>query len=559
MISIYQKKVTLNFTLLTAFICVSILLLPYIVRAENQVGLSLSVTPTLFQMSAIPQQSWSSGVKVINNNKHPITVYAQVVNFAPQGEAGEGKFLPVFEKATEGTTLAEWITLSKDPITIAPEQSYTIPFSVHVPGNAAPGGHFAAILIGTKPPDVAGAVKVATSQIVTSLFFVRIAGDVVENGVVREFRTTHSFVDTPHADFEVRFENKGNVHIQPQGEIVITNMWGKERGIIPINQQTHFGNVLPKSIRKFDFSWTGEESFSDIGRYKAILTLAYGEDERKFETSITYFYVVPVKATLIVLGILLAFILLVRWSIKVYVRRMLFLAGFDDMIAPLSSKRRVFIQEGDVRIVKGAALKAPVEQGLTDFKLKFAGAAKFLGKFKAVLNFVFEYKKFFASFIGLVLFLVCLTIFLYQVHVSQRDYEIVIDNKDTKTKLSSEEILYQKSQETHKNDTLLVSPKISDQKFDLVLVNSSETPGKAAELERVLEKKSYVISDLRSEFGDSKKHSVIIYDVSLQHEAVTLSKELGNMLLSASPASTSTATSTRPVITVYIGNDFSAL
>jgi hypothetical protein len=57
-------------------------------------GLSLSVTPTLFQMSAVAGQSWSSGVKVINNNPHELTVYAQVVNFAPQGESGEGKLIP---------------------------------------------------------------------------------------------------------------------------------------------------------------------------------------------------------------------------------------------------------------------------------------------------------------------------------------------------------------------------------------------------------------------------------------------------------------------------------
>ena len=255
MISIYLKRINRRISFFC--FCVGlVLLLPTLMYAQS--GLSLSVTPTLFEMSAVPSQTWNSSVKIINNNKTDITVYAQVVNFAPQGEQGEGKFLPVFEKATEGSTLAEWISISSEPILIEPEKSFSIPFTVSVPQNAAPGGHFAAILIGTKPPKTDGSIKVQTSQIVTSLFFVKIAGDVKEEGTVREFRVVNSFVDTPKANFEVRFENKGNVHLQPQGEIVITNMWGKERGIIPIsekdcspsqensNLRILFGNTLPK-------------------------------------------------------------------------------------------------------------------------------------------------------------------------------------------------------------------------------------------------------------------------------------------------------------------------
>ena len=71
---------------------------------------------------------------------------------------------------------------------------------------------------------------------------------------------------------------------------------------IPINAQTHFGNVLPNSIRKFEFTWKGEQSLSDIGRYKAVVTLGYGIEGRKFQSSATYFWVIPVKSVLMVLG-----------------------------------------------------------------------------------------------------------------------------------------------------------------------------------------------------------------------------------------------------------------
>ena len=105
------------------------------------------------------------------------------------------------------------------------------------------------------------------SSFVSSLLFVNIKGDVVESGRIREFSTSQSLYQTPNVDFSVRFENTGNTHVHPQGEVTIYNMWGKERGQVMINNQDDdFGNVLPQSIRRFQFSWSGEQSLFDMAR-----------------------------------------------------------------------------------------------------------------------------------------------------------------------------------------------------------------------------------------------------------------------------------------------------
>lgn len=543
---IYQKRMNRLRNTLLLFSLVLYAIVP--VRAFSQSeGLSLSVSPTLFQMSAVPEQLWNSGVKVINNNPHELTVYAQVVNFAPQGETGQGKFLPVFEKATEGTTLAEWVAITSEPIVIEAEKSATIPFTVSVPKDAAPGGHFAAIMVGTKPPESSSVVRVSTSQIVTSLFFVRIAGDVIEDGSIREFRLQDTFVDSPKAEFEVRFENKGNVHLQPQGEIVITNMWGKERGVIPINHQTHFGNVLPTSIRKFEFSWKGEQSFSDIGRYKAVLTLAYGTEERKFETTTDYFYVIPVKATLFVFTVFTAFVLLLRWSINAYIRKMLVLSGIDPHEHTMRQVHRSFEREGDVRIVRRSSVQAPLAVGFLDFKNRLMHAGALLQKMQAVFLFIRAYKFFFFSTLGLLCFFILIVIFFIDVQKEQRDYEVVIENPDTSITLSSEEIMYDsENEQSLKNNS-------KNQHFDLILKNSSTVPGAAARLQPVIEGYGYTVSDLQSDFEETKKRSVIVYSPELGEEALTLSQKLGGILLSADTSTTSTAT--RATVTLYIGDD----
>jgi hypothetical protein len=510
-------------------------------------GLSISVTPTLFEMSAIPLQAWSSSIKVINNNEQDLTVYASVVNFAPQGETGQGKFLPVFEEFTEGKTLAEWITVSEEAYVIPRESSMAVPLTVNIPEDASPGGHYAAIMIGTRPLDSEKTTQVKTSQIVTSLFFVRVAGDVIEKGVVRTFRVEDSFVESPEVDFQVRFENKGNVHLQPQGDIEITNMWGKERGIVPINHQTHFGNVLPESIREFNFTWKGEQSITDIGRYKAVLTLAYGQDVRNFVTQSTFFWVIPVKAVLIVLGSLAAIILLFTWSIRMYVRKMLSLSGVKEYI-PRS--RRV-IMENDVVIEKHTSVRAPLVTGIADLRSRLQLTYAFKDTSLMLLQFIGNYKKFFISLVLLIIAFMSVWYYFAEVTVSQKDYEVTIENPDSSVVLSSEEIMYEKRIESEVIET--IPSQEVNKNFDIVLINSSDTPGVAADLQTELEGLGYRIDSLKSDFEKSKTRTVIVYDTILQDDALLLSKELNGALLSARPDTEGVESAS---ISIFIGNEY---
>ncbi len=288
---------------------------------RNQLG--FTVVPPYFQLGLNPGEQWSSSIKVVNPNTYPLTLYATVMNFAPVGEEGRGQLEPV---AGNGVVddLAGWIDVQQTPIKLDPQQSKDVPFSVHVPADAQPGGHYAAILIGNQPqttqvPDS----NITVSSYISSLFFLRVNGNVVEAGDIREFMTARQLYQTPAAQFVLRFENSGNVHIQPQGEINIYNMWGKQRGKISVNQKTAFGYVLPQTVRKFVFDWQGESNVFDAGKYKAVATLSFGQQARQNVTYTAYFWVIPVKPLAATLGLFLLLAGLVVWGIKAYIRRAL--------------------------------------------------------------------------------------------------------------------------------------------------------------------------------------------------------------------------------------------
>ena len=111
--------------------------------SEAQERLSFSVSPTIFDMTANPGQSWRSTVRIINANPYDLTVYVDVVNFVPKGEGGVPRFIPKEESDELSTSLAHWIT-SEPSMTIPAEKTVEFPFTITLPDNASPGGHFAA-------------------------------------------------------------------------------------------------------------------------------------------------------------------------------------------------------------------------------------------------------------------------------------------------------------------------------------------------------------------------------------------------------------------------------
>lgn len=409
----------------------------------------LSVTPPLFQISTLPGDVWQSSVKVVNGNPYPLIVYAEVVNFEPVGEGGQGKFTPIPKDSTSKTTLADWVVINGGPIEIPPEQTTDVTFFADVPKSAAPGGHYAAIMISTEEPKGNGEFAVLASQAVTSLLFLRVEGDVDEKGDIREFSLRDSFLNTPTAEFILRFENKGNVHLQPRGDIIISNMWGTERGTIPINYQTQYGNVLPKSIRNFSFSWSSDFKVTDIGRYKAEVTLGYGSDGIKSVSAVAYFWVIPVKWTLITIGVCAFIIWLIVLMIRAYVRRMLELAGVpvhmqgdrDTVITQPPAPQ----QKSENRTLKYSTVSAPIRDGVLDLRNRFTATEEEVSKTEMAVNFVLQYKKFFLSVLALIGIAVAVSLYVGSATEGGKAYEVIIDQGDSTTTLTDKDILELKS------------------------------------------------------------------------------------------------------------------
>lgn len=399
------------------------------VLAHAQAGsMSVSVTPPLIQLTIGPGETWSSTLKVVNNNAIEATYFASVVDFSAEGENGQGTFSPLIRKgplSSNSYSLASWLLLASTSVSVPPGKSAELPFTVNVPVDAEPGGHYAAVLIGTDP----GAIQLQgptmrIASYVSSLIFVKIRGETVEQGRIREFRTSESQYESPAADFILRFENTGTTHVKPQGDIVIYNMWGKKRGELQVNDDSgNFGNVLPHSTRKFTFTWVGESDFLDIGRYSAVTTLTYGDDGRQNVSATTYFWIVPTAPVAVGLISIAVILGLLSWLIRRYIRRALELERGRLGIAsdtPVPAAAHVSF----------AALAEPVREGVVDLRRTVAGtsstveAAAHTPRPLTFIQFVRKYALFFLFLIALSVTALSIAYYAHTVSVSSRNFQI---------------------------------------------------------------------------------------------------------------------------------------
>ena len=539
MISTFKK---INITLFLGV--VALVFLPG--HAFAQQSVSYTVSPTIFDMTANPGQTFRSTLRIINTNKFELHVYIDINNFVPKGDDGVPEFLPLDKNSSNKTLLAEWIESDRE-LVIGAEQTMELPLIINVPSDASPGGHFAAVMVGTRPPaDGQKETRVQTSQAISSLIFLRVTGDITEISSIRSFRTSSYFLSKPEATFEVRIENKGNVHLQPQGEIKIFNMWGQERGVIPINQQTLFGNVLPNSVRKFVFTWSSEWSFSDIGRYTAVATLAYGVDTRQFMTANTAFWIIPWKILLAFIIVIGGFMSLVSWAIKAYVRRMLVLAGVTPermqalSVAETKGKPKTKKNIEETVKEKTKRITAPIEAGILDLRSKLQGRNNFKARFEAVVTFVKIYWKFFVVFAALLVFIALLVWFFKGAFGPARDYTVRLESEGREVTITADT--------PASTTTNPVSAEASTTAISII--NRSGKEELTKKVSDILTAQGYTPNSTANDFGSPEEKTVIVYDAKDVDKAFAISKLLGKALLSAYSDK-----NTHNEIIIYIGKD----
>ena len=288
-------------------------------------GQALEIAPPVVTLSADPGKTLQVPINLRDISSGNLIVSNEINDFVAAGEDGTPKILMNDDNIDNPYSLRGWISPIAS-INLAPHQIKTITVTIKVPKNATPGGHYGVIRF-TANPEELHTTGVSLSASLGSLILINVSGKTTEQLSLIDFtaskggKSSSVFEATP-ITFTERIKNSGNVYEAPTGQIVITDMYGKQIGAVNINLQAR--NILPQSTRKFDGaldeSVLGNKHL--FGHYTAKLHMTYGSEKKSLDSTIA-FWVVPYKLIITAIVALVIAFFFLRNTIRRYNRRII--------------------------------------------------------------------------------------------------------------------------------------------------------------------------------------------------------------------------------------------
>lgn len=267
----------------------------------------LSAIPPRLEVTVKPDAVSSQVIKVRNESKENKTIEVSIKDFIVQDNKGTPTIIDETEKNNRWSASA-WIQVSPSTVKLKPGETKSLTLTVMPPKDALPGGHYA-MVVHSPDKDVTFSTEGTGSSVQTNvgtLVYVTIPGDITQNAKVTNFSTT-SFSEFGPVDLKTSIKNLSDIHINPKGQITVTNMFGLETAKLQLEDL----NIFPNLSRSYENTLNKKWLF---GRYKAELSAAYGTAGGAL-TAAVFFWVIPWRL-LILIGTAIAIIVVIILVIK---------------------------------------------------------------------------------------------------------------------------------------------------------------------------------------------------------------------------------------------------
>lgn len=286
-----------------------------------------SVSPLLIDKELEKRDIITENITITNKESHVLRIFP-TVNEVSVNEGGTIKgFLEPSMIANKETSITSWLEIGRGRIELQPGETKEVPLTIRVNPQVEAGEYHAFIGFptGGNRPEAEKIVYGGTSPGT----LVRISVDKVQNQFLRlESFSVKRFVrNTDTGEISFTLLNPGDDPVVPKGEIIFYDNRGTEMASVTINdeqktinskQEVMFTNEVPESLK--------------MGKYKAFLTVEYGEHQTASLNDTAFFYVLPFKQLIIIFVIILVLAIL----IALYIHRKYDTMDKDDGVAEVA-------------------------------------------------------------------------------------------------------------------------------------------------------------------------------------------------------------------------------
>lgn len=283
--------------MLTIIFCLSF----FIVSSASAIAAQYVVSPLLIDKELEKRDIITEKITLTNKSEQQIKVYP-TVNAVSVNEGGaiQGFLEPSMIENKE-TAITSWLEIGRGRIELLPGETKEVILTIKVNPEVAPGEYHAFIGFpeGSNRPEAEKIVYNGTSPGT----LVRIGIDKVQNQFLRleKFAVARFVRSGATGDISFTLTNPGNDPVTPKGEIIFYDNRGVEIAALPLNVQqlsidskktVAFTNEVPDSLK--------------MGKYKAFLSVEYGEHQTASINDTAFFYRIDIQQLVIIFVIILA-------------------------------------------------------------------------------------------------------------------------------------------------------------------------------------------------------------------------------------------------------------
>ncbi|TRZ50644.1 MAG: DUF916 domain-containing protein [Dehalococcoidia bacterium] len=224
-----------------------------------------SLTKAWFIYTLEPGEVKKGKVDIVNTSDEPVEVKVYPVDAVT---TKDGAFAPQPEDR-ERVDVGAWTTMSRSELSLEPDETKVVDFTIEVPENAEVGDHMGAIVVQGKEVPAAG--EGTTMRVVSRVgarIYLTVPGEIIKELEIEEFSWK---MEEGYVVFYLTLTNKGNVRISPKGEILIKDKSGKVVDEIIITER----EVFPKDTIVLPTKW--EKTI--VGKFTALATVDYGGEK----------------------------------------------------------------------------------------------------------------------------------------------------------------------------------------------------------------------------------------------------------------------------------------
>ena len=273
------------------------LLLPlHVFAVESNMLSGFSIEPAILRVSVERGAQFRSFFTLKNTGNSSITLDASLADFVPTDASGGVREMEGVPTSDDPVRASGWFSLSDGPIIVPPHQIIRVPFSISVPDDANPGGRSVVIALET--------IDGSARERMNMLYFLTVPGEAHEQLTILSFGRSAIVTADASGVFQIALKNDGDTHLRPEGQIVIRNMFGVERGRYDLTGDFAPGTIIPKAKRDVEYNWKGVLNAFDFGLWNARVELSYGDGGEHSVGDRTFFLVLPWRAFLLIIFIL---------------------------------------------------------------------------------------------------------------------------------------------------------------------------------------------------------------------------------------------------------------